>query len=288
MTAVGLRFSLPDSQLRDLISSYYFVDLPEGMSIADQLVPEWGNIRLILTGNWTAQLIGGAQMAVPDAVLVGFTSRAATIRSSGASRVVGIGLLPKGWIRLIGQDADDYADRICDLVQAYGKSAAELLSRARQCRDDSETVSVLDSFFLKVLSLRPEVPTIVDIGLSALMDETVTTVEAFSQRLNLSPRQAARTCRKYFGFAPKLLLRRQRFLRTFSILRKQKSGTWIDHLGVAYTDQSHFIREFRYFMNMSPSAYFGNDHSIIAKAADLRQKFLGASVQGLHHASEDQ
>jgi AraC-like DNA-binding protein len=282
MSDFKLRFHVPNPTLQPLISSYYLLDFPPDMPIRDQMLPEWGNIRLILSGKWIAELSPSQVEEVPPAVLVGFTSRSFTISSAGNSRIVGIGLLPKGWARLIGQDADMHADRMSDLSSAFGAGSMDLWNRVNACTNDAETAAVLDAFFLNIISVRPEAPKIMDAVLALLEDDTVTTVDAFANGLGLSPRQAARVSLKYFGFSPKLLLRRQRFLRAFSKLRHIKMGSWIDHLDVSYTDQSHFIREFRYFMRTSPGVYFASQHAILSKTTDLRQKALGAAVQGLH------
>jgi AraC-like DNA-binding protein len=85
-----------------------------------------------------------------------------------------------------------------------------------------------------------------------------------------------------FGFAPKLLLLRQRFLRTLHVLRTRLDEPWAKLLDAAYSDQSHFVRDFHRFMGMSPTAYFKRPHPVLDPAALLRMREIGESLQGLH------
>jgi methylphosphotriester-DNA--protein-cysteine methyltransferase len=63
------------------------------------------------------------------------------------------------------------------------------------------------------------------------------------------------------------LLRRQRFLDTLGHVRSAVGDPLRDTLDPDYFDQSHFYRDFRDFMGMSPRAYFAASRSIMATAA---------------------
>jgi AraC-like DNA-binding protein len=280
---MSLRLFLPHSSLHGYISAYYIFDATNQTGAIDKLLPEWANIRLILTGRWRVQFGSSTIQDVPPAVLNGFISRAPLIVSEGPSRVVGIGIMPKGWARLIGTAADAHVNSICSLTDIFGENANILLNDTINCISDTDIISILDTFFCTRLTESPPEPAIIDAIFSVLMNENITNVIDFANRLGVSVRQTERLCKKYFGFSPKMLLRRQRFLRAFARIRNQKIGTWIDHLELDYVDQSHFIREFQYFVRMSPTKYFGQGESIIRQIADARERFFGQPVQGLYH-----
>ena len=83
----------------------------------------------------------------------------------------------------------------------------------------------------------------------------------------MSPRTLSRYCARVFGFAPKHLLRRQRFLDTLGQVRTQPDAKFIELLDERYFDQSHFIRDFRAFMGMTPRAYLARPRDIFQVAA---------------------
>lgn len=118
----------------------------------------------------------------------------------------------------------------------------------------------------------------------ALLDPDVRSVAEWAGRLGRSPRQAERLALTYFGMSPKVLLRRQRVLRSFAAIREQPPGVWGRMIDPGYVDQSQFIRDFRYFMGMAPRAYFARDFSLMRAAGKARAALLGDPLHGLHAA----
>ena len=93
----------------------------------------------------------------------------------------------------------------------------------------------------------------------------------WADRLGCSTRHLERLTRDHIGLPPKRLLRRQRFLRSSASLRGQPLGGWGRVIDDRYADQPQFIREFKYFMGMSPRAYFARETPITTAAAAARK-----------------
>ena len=110
-------------------------------------------------------------------------------------------------------------------------------------------------------------------------------MEAWAEAVGLSARQLERLSLRYFGLRPKRLLRRQRFLRTLAAMRETPPGQWSGLIDDQYVDQSHFIRDFQFFIGMSPTAYFARPQPFMREAGDRRKALLGSPVQGLHAPS---
>jgi AraC-like DNA-binding protein len=116
-----------------------------------------------------------------------------------------------------------------------------------------------------------------------LLDPQIETVTDLTDHVGMNVRSLERLSRRAFGFPPKLLLRRQRFLRSLARFMLDPSLTWLSTLDYQYHDQSHFVRDFKRFMGMSPSAYAKLDKPILIAAARARMEIAGAAVQGLHN-----
>ena len=80
-----------------------------------------------------------------------------------------------------------------------------------------------------------------------------------------------------FGFAPKRLLRRQRFLDTLGQVRTQPDAKFIALLDERYFDQSHFIRDFREFMGMTPREFLACPRDIF-QVAEAEQVSRGITL----------
>jgi AraC-like DNA-binding protein len=117
---------------------------------------------------------------------------------------------------------------------------------------------------------------------AALVDPAVSTVAQLSARSGLPVRSLERIAKNVFGFAPKLLLRRQRFLRSLAQFMLDPSLAWLETMDDHYHDQAQFIRDFHRFRGMTPSAYAALPHPILSAAAHARNAAVGAAVQVLH------
>ena len=60
----------------------------------------------------------------------------------------------------------------------------------------------------------------------AMVELGLASVSEFAERAGLSVRALERICRRHFGFPPKLLLRRQRFMRSLAAWMLGGMGRW--------------------------------------------------------------
>jgi len=278
--APEIRFYLPAEGLRSLVTSYYFLESVG--PLVDFTHPEWANIRFALNGVWRFEGDESqGTIAPPRAVLFGPTDRARRFATEGGL-VLGVGLTPLGWLTLIDEDASDFANLAVPLGCQLGPSGSAIHERLLEVRTDAERIAILDS----ILGAQPESHSAYR-GLAvqvqqALLSGTVDHVGDLAEQLGVEQRTLHRVCTAVFGFPPVRLLRRQRFLRTLARVRDQLDqplGELIDH---GYYDQAHFNRDFKACMGMTPLAYFRLPREALRRAAEERQRVLGAPVQGLH------
>ncbi|NQE62098.1 helix-turn-helix domain-containing protein [Caulobacter sp. RHG1] len=276
----SVRFLLPAASLRRFITAYYWVDVPAPCGpVEDLLHPEWANIRFTLSGRWSTRIGGVEYDPAPAAAVFGPTSKAGIVRGQ-AGTVLGVGLLPLGWARFGGGAASRLADRVAPLDALLGPRAGETLDALRQARDDRAQADVLDALFTSLDDAGPALEPILLNAHQRLL--TLDTVEAMAAALDISTRHLTRLSLRMFGFTPKLLIRRQRFLRTLQTLRERPDAPLGELIDEGYFDQSHFVRDFKLFMGMSPSRYFALPHAMLGPAARERLAALGAAYQGLH------
>lgn len=287
MADVKIRFFQPHKTLSTYVSTYYLteVDADIGERVTDHLHPEWANLRFMRGVLPLASIGEGPLHEVHEFSVTGPTSRACKF-ASGQMRAWGVGLLPLGWSRFIRASADIYADRFVDGAEdlAFEQLAELAPVLNRDGANPEHEVSAIDAHLL-VLLREPaddEEQRRVGIAHKALLDSEVSTVAQFSDLVGMSPRTAERLSRRAFGFAPKLLLRRQRFLRSLSQFMLDPSMRWINTLDSHYHDQAHFSRDFSRFMGMSAREYARLDHPIMGAAAFARMAAAGAAMQALH------
>ena len=252
---VTIQYFAPAAELRGLVSSYYFCEsqLPV---LVDRLRAELGQVRFILDGSLRCTYEDGHSVECPPCLLTGPTAGPVTTEARGPFAMFGAGLMPSGWSTLIGASADELADDVVDLPGVAGPTAALAYQAIGNARDNEERVAAADRFFIGLLTAAHAVPLwftkLADDWLIATPNPDVDVLVAAS---GMSSRQVERWSRRHYGASPKLLSRKYRALQAAVRLGSGEAGTWAEAAGDSFYDQSHFIREFKQFIGVTPTAF---------------------------------
>lgn len=283
-SAVRARFFAPPAALACYFTSFYLaeIDLAPGERVVDYLHPEWANLRFASGAPLAAQNPAGHSIADCHFAVTGPSGQAVRFEV-GTCRIWGVGLLPLGWDKFIGVAAADMADALLDggqhpVFASFLPLAQNLFGP--QTDVDGELARI-GQFFLSRLGHGRADDIRVQAIHAALVDPAVSTVADLAQRSGISARTVERICLQSFGFPPKLLLRRQRFMRSLAQFILDPTLKWIGALDGHYHDQAQFVREFRQFMGMTPREYAKIPHPIIEAIMRERARIAGAAVQAL-------
>lgn len=248
-TAVRIR--LPDERVRSYASFYYFVECRGALE--DFLYPEWGNVRFALSGAWWVESRQTRARLPQRGALFGSTDRAIKVTTRDG-RTAGFGLTPLGWQRLFDTPADALANCYVELGDRLGQSEEAIHTAVEDCTSDDACAALFDQLLLdRLATRRPNSQEA--IAVDRVLRERPRDVRTFAEAAGLSPRALVRVCKRVFGFGPKRLLRRQRFLDTLGQIRVADAPCFADLRDPEYFDQSHFNHEFHEFMGLSPRDY---------------------------------
>lgn len=287
--AITIRFALPSARLRPFVTTYYYTEVvasPSEPMLEDYLHPEWANLRFMDKGQAQSAVGDGPLEDCPCFTATGPTSKATRFRIS-SGRSWGIGLMPLGWASLVDAPAGDYADRVVDGSADKAFAAFQPLEEALRSGsgDFTEELDLIEQHMAALAPAdSPNAKAITRIN-TALVDPEMSTVGDLAEKVGMNVRSLERLSKRAFGFTPKLLLRRQRFLRSLSQFMLDPSLKWLSTLDYQYHDQAHFVRDFKRFMGMSPSSYAKIDKPFLVAAARARMAIAGEAVQGLARPS---
>jgi len=279
-----VRFCLPPEDLRRYFTSFYVTEIApqDGTRISDALHPEWANLRFFSGDAPDAEIEGHTALSGAHFVATGPSSRC-THFTIGRTRFWGIGLLPLGWARFVGAPAADHANLLAD-----GRSHpafARFVPLAEQLfsphGDEAEEFERIAAYFRSLPALAGIDEERIMAIHQAVIDPALSTVAELVERVGASQRTIERTCKQAFGFSPKLMLRRQRFMRSLTQFMLDPSLKWIGALDGSYHDQAQFVRDFHEFMGMTPRDYAHRPHPILATFMHERARVRGAAVQTL-------
>ncbi len=280
---VRLRYFAPPDSLCAYFGSLYFFGVSSG-GYADVTRADVPQLRFGLEGGeGEYSFQDGAAMRSPEICLLGPTLGATRFRLDQPSRILGISLLPAGWVTLHGGDASGQADRPLDMAER-NPDYTKLLTRLRGM-DDADAMAALCWSFLEE-RIRP-LPDPLWRWLEAvdgwLMDEGSPRIETLVARTGLSARQLARLTNRYYGAPPKLLARKYRALRCSARIALDRESWQVLCEEGGFYDQSHFIREIKHFIGLTPQQ-LQNEPSAVAQLTLLRRS-LGGDVAVINRLS---
>lgn len=280
---VRLRYVAPPAYLTPYIGSLYLFTVSADR-FADFTRADVPQLRFMLEGGGDYFFQDGGVAATPEVCLLGPTMGATRFQLDRPSRVLGLSLLPAGWLALHGGDASLMADRLCDMG-GRGEVYRTLLERLRAMDEDANAMADLCWSELERL-IRPPQQAVWKLLAAVdqwLMGEGSPRVEALAEETGLSQRQLARLTNRYYGAPPKLLARKYRALRcSAKIALDGESWQQLCDEGGFY-DQSHFIREIKHFIGLTP-LQLQTEPSAVAQLTLLRRS-LGGDVAVLNRLS---
>jgi AraC-like DNA-binding protein len=279
-----VKFHSPPEPLRRYFTSFYFTKItpPPGETVTDLLHPEWANLRFFSGALPVAEARNGARVSGTCFTATGPSSQAVHF-AVGETRLWGVGLLPLGWAKFVRADAAHYANAVADghahpAFASFRPLAQTLFGR--DAETEAELDRIVEHFLSRIDEPVPDEERIVAIH-EAMVDPEIHSVAALVGRTGGTPRTIERVCQRAFGFAPKLLLRRQRFMRSLAQFMLDPGVRWSDAMDGHYYDQAQFVRDFREFMGMTPRQYAALEKPILTAVMRERARIAGAAAQTL-------
>ena len=245
----------------------------------DSLQPEWANLRFFTPTGPDVWNDAGSRISNTRFLATGPSSRPIHF-AMPKSRMWGIGFLPLGWARFIHQPAAVHANLICSgydhpSFAPFAPLADSLFADQDEAQQRDRIMNFFRNFKARPMIDEKRIQSIH----AALIDPELATVHELVERVAASQRTVERLCHRHFGFSPKLLLRRQRFMRSLAQFMLDPSLKWIGAMDGHYHDQAQFVRDFREFMGTTPSEYAASPHPILNHFMHERFRIHGAAVQ---------
>lgn len=208
-----------------------------------------------------------------DAVLLGPTSHVVRVVDNN-QRLIAVRIRASGWSRLFAISASQCANRAVPLSQLWDKGFVARLHAALAAAHDADAAAAtLDAALRERIAPPGRNDHLVSALATAFGDPACTDCGMIAASLELSLPQLRRLSQRHFGFGPKLMLRRTRFLRT--------TLAWLDAGALAsgptalegspYYDQSHFIRDARQFLGRTARQFAATMTPVMAASLEARR-----------------
>lgn len=285
-TGTAIRYERPDPALEPLFPSYAVLD--SDLSMLDPgrppewMLPGWAQIWVMLTAGPISVQIGNRSYdPLKSAVLYGVTSRAMPTKASGGTTVV-VDVSPLGWARLFGPAAEGLRDQITPLSDVLPAGWVADLVEALQASDHALDVKgILDDFLLSHLPQPNRDEPIIAKVMTLLVDDNTMDLTLAAEAAGINARSLRRLSKRYFGFPPKLLMMRSRMIRAVVAKLLDRDQDAENTLPRFYHDMSHFNRDGRRFLGMTPRRFQAMAVPYLRAALRARELVIGVTTPAL-------
>lgn len=268
---ISYREIQPSPDLQPYVDCYWLQAFSEtdGHTSPIQRCPPFGTVELIvhLDDNHCEALFDEKWQKLPQGFLAGLYRDTVLWRSPGNTRKFGIRLKPEALHVLFRVPAsalyNDYTS-----IDNVARKATSFTEGLMGISTFEAAVAKAESY-LKEQLLKNSQETNYFIEAANLMRCTKgsISIEEVSSRLAVSPRQLQRVFKDQIGASPKTFGRIIRFSNAYREMQKlNEAGGWVglSYL-LGYSDQAHFIREFKEFSGLIPNVMLHDEGQIFGK-----------------------
>jgi len=215
-------------------------------------------VDIVLYASEPSRGEGLAKIVAPPhrGYVVGSTLRAFIVRSVGWRHVIGASIAPEGVEPLLGIPAAVIGESVALLNDVIGNDAALIEERVLDGSSGGVLRRLGDVLLERRRNAPPPDPTV---GRAAALVRGAAgrkRMDALTSDLNVSARRLERQFLTHVGMSPKLFSRLVRFDRVVRDLGRRGAVPWSQFaLAHGYSDQAHFINEFREIAGVTPEEF---------------------------------
>lgn len=239
--------------------SYYFDAPSRSVSPSNICIPK-GTVELIFTLNGgSAELLqNGHWLPLADVLLAGIQTAPSMWRACGGTEIFGIRIKPETFFKLFGISVAEIYQKHMSVHLVTGTKFNWLIDLIRQAKNTRERVAIAESFFYKKLALSKHSNSLLTEALRKIWaEEGNITTASLSKYVYIGERQLQRIFKNEVGISPKLYSRIIRFKMAYERASAGRPSAWTDvAYDYGYTDQAHFVKDFKCFTGVTPTALF--------------------------------
>jgi AraC-like DNA-binding protein len=175
----------------------------------------------------------------------------------GRGRVVGTKFLPGAFRPFVTHPVSRLTDRRVPVADVFGTGALRLGERALRHDDDFRSIAVIESFLLARRPVCDDAMALAGRAAARIaQDRDLKRVDELARELGTTVRGLQRLFAEYIGASPKWVIRRYRLLDAVERVASGVAIHWPDlALDLGYSDQAHFIRDFKKLIGTTPADY---------------------------------
>ncbi len=259
----------PHPDLASLISCYWTLEVPATDDAQKQRIIPDGTIEMaFILGDDIKRYTTESDFIIqPRAMVLGQTIEPFYIEPTGYVNTFAIRFYPYGFANFVTIPIKTLANKETSIEILFEKQTAEKLEQdIIQANNTEQRIKLIEDFLLKKLGEQTTVDNIVKSTIHTLLEtKGNTSISAILKEDPAKRRQLERKFVKQIGISPKQLGKVIRLQSALKLLLN-KEGENLTNIAYEseYYDQAHFIKDFKEFTGVSPSAFLGNENMTLS------------------------
>jgi AraC-like DNA-binding protein len=249
----------PSELLRPYIRHYYLFQSAVDTPFADTVFPS-GDMEMIVNlgeGSWSAN-----NKQNPSIELWGQITKPLAIRSTGRHTMLGVKFFPHSAAYFLEEAIGNFNDQVTDLGLILGKPIQQLHEQLQDTTDTPTRIALLETFLVQKLQKTQKRAFRIDkvghILKTMTRDPAEVKINAIAIQHGISSRYLNKLIYQHTGLTPVSFNKIRRFQFSLKLIAKHNQPLTAIAYESGYFDQSHFIKEFKSFTGLTPSAYLKN------------------------------
>jgi AraC-like DNA-binding protein len=194
----------------------------------------------------------------PEAFLGGIHVEPVLFQIAGNTGMFGISCKPEAIYSLFKKPISELVDDFAEMRAFFGKGIGDLVERIQGAPSNDHRVQIATAFFRQRVAMQQQSERFY---LSEAMQyirkaSGQHSVDEVCGKVFVGKRQLQRSFQDNIGISPKTYGRIIRFKGVYDFVQNNPKASWtqISH-DFGYTDQSHFIRDFKSFTGKKPTSF---------------------------------
>lgn len=251
----------PSPLLRDYVEAFVLIGWksPEGAdSPVQRCLPHGTPGLLIHIGQGRSFYMDNEREVIhPEAYFVGVVTEAAQWRMTSGTVKFGVRFTPEGIIRLFEEPLADCYNYFVDADSYFNKKLTSVISRIQDASTDEQRIFVMENYlYNRIRNLETQRNYLAESLRIIRSSAHDLSMKELSKQVFVCERQLQRMFKNSLGVSPKYYQRINRFNKALQFTEATGSDWSQVAYSFGYSDQAHYIRDFKEFTGETPVRFF--------------------------------
>lgn len=257
------RISAP-IEFKDIFSHFYYAENRSGAAVEKTLLPSYQTIMIFSFGSPASFISKNKEeIKVEKCILLGPIKHAFNYILPDETEILVCNFRDDAFFRFFGNATLDDGLAVHPDELLHQNCFTALWSELKKIDSNENRVQAVLDFCRPYLRDRNSIAE----QIAAFDRATFSPIKEISKKNRLSERSLQTNHKKHFGYTSKEMYRYQRFLKAIQMIQtiscQNSKIDWFDIINqCGYYDQSQLIKDFKYYIHLSPSKYLKFQESI--------------------------